>query len=318
MNRLTYKILMAVALVLLLNFVLHHLYHRFMIINRLNEHQDEQFEALDSLTGCLLIGNSHNPLNPNIIGNSFNYASPHELFHQTYFKLKAALERPGIHPKFVVLPVDASAFSPYAAHSMRFHDFWVKYVDFPQLYKETGENNYWRAFAMAKTCSYVGNYTYMWQSLGGLFIDFSPMENGYRPPRNFKNWEDVPDKMKTGWERAHSFLSTFDNSQPHPLMLDYFERILEHCQENGIDVVLYRSPFTKEFLINADKFIDYQSFDHTIDSVAYQYGNVKEIFDYRTVFSDRPDMFFNADHVNPIGADSLTRLFLEDLNRIHQ
>ena len=83
LNRLTYKILLAVVLVLLLNFVLHHLYHRFMIINRVNEHQDEQFEELDSLTGCLLIGNSHNPLNPNIMDNSFNYDSPHGLFPQT-------------------------------------------------------------------------------------------------------------------------------------------------------------------------------------------------------------------------------------------
>ncbi len=318
LNRLTYKILLAVALVLLLNFVLHHLYHRFMIINRVNEHQDEQFEELDSLTGCLLIGNSHNPLNPDVLGNSFNYASPHELFPQTYFKLKAALEHPGIHPKFVVLPVDASAFSPYAAHSMRFHDYWVKFVDYPQLYKETGESAYLRALIMANTCSYIGNYTYIWQSIGGLFIDFSPMKNGYRPPRDFKNWQDVPNKMKTGWERAHSFLSTFDDSQPHPLMLDYFERILKLCEEKGINVVLYRSPLTKEFLINADKFIDYQKFDGIIDSVCRKYDNIDTVFDYRTVFKGRPDLFFNADHVNPEGADSLTRILLMDLNAVHK
>lgn len=304
------------TLVLVVNFGLHHLYHRLMIINRLNNNQDEQFQALGSFNGILLLGNSHNPLNPEIIGDAFNYASPHELFPQTYYKLKTLLETTSVKPQMVIMSVDASAFSPGIEKKMRFHDYWVKYMDYFEMAKHHQDNSYIRYLVNGRCCSYLGNYTYIWQSTLGLFVDLSPMKNGYRPPRNFKCWIDVVDKQKAGWERANSFVSSFSDSHPDSLMLEYFKLIIELCHEHNIQVALFRSPLTKEYLENANKFIDYNIFDGVIDSITDQYPNVTNTFTYRNIFIDSPKLFFNADHVNPIGADSLTRLVRENLIHI--
>ncbi|PID93847.1 MAG: hypothetical protein CSA95_06060 [Bacteroidetes bacterium] len=313
--RAIHKVLFAAVLVLTGNFLLHALYHRFMIINRVNYHQDEQFDALDSLTGMLLIGNSHNPLNPEILGNAFNYASPHELFPHTYYKLKSYIDRPGIQPSCIVFPVDASAFSPGALSTMRFHDYWVRRLDYLALARECRDFTYVRHYLAARCCCYLGNYTHGWWSIQALFADFSVMKNGYRPPRDFKRWMDITNKTKAGWERANSFVSSYEDSRPDSLMTRYFERILQLCEARNIEVFLYRSPLTKEYVESASEFVDYEAFDASIDSIVSCYPNVSAIFNYRTLFFQHPDYFFNADHLNPRGADSLTRLFLHDISR---
>ena len=114
------KLLVFIILVIVVNMLLNAVYDHWMYYFRLARIQDEQFDAHSDTLKYLMLGNSHNRINPEILGNGFCYIMPKEIYTQTYYKLKYILEKTNKRPENILLSIDPVNFSPRAENELSF------------------------------------------------------------------------------------------------------------------------------------------------------------------------------------------------------
>ena len=126
-NKLYFKKLIVFLLLAAgLSFLFNAVYNHWMYYFRLARLQDKQFEAYTGPLEYLMLGNSHNRINPEIMGNGFCYIMPKEVYAQTYYKLKFILEKTGKRPDNIFLSIDPVNFSPKAGTELTFEGYWTK------------------------------------------------------------------------------------------------------------------------------------------------------------------------------------------------
>lgn len=289
-----------------LNAAFHLAYNHWMYYFRLARNQDRQFEAFDDTLKYLMLGNSHNRINPEVMGHAFCYITPKELYKQTYYKLRYIVEKSGKIPQYVLLSIDPLNFSPRAANELPFDGYWRKYLDYGELICENRDPGYLQDWLEGNFFSYVGNYKYAYMSIQFFNYDFSLIKNGYFPPRNYKNFAREPNREVLGYEIASAYLAGFTRNSG---LGDtrYYVKILELCRIHDIKLILLRMPMTDEYLKYARKLIDLERLDREIIDLTRSHYDKFRLFDFRDRFKGQPDFFFNADHVNPAGAAIISR-----------
>jgi hypothetical protein len=295
------KLLVFVILALVLNACFSVVYTRWMYYYRLARNQDRQFAAYTGRLKYLMLGNSHNRVNPAIVGPGFCYITPKEVYKQTYYKLKYILEKTDKHPENILLSIDPVNFSPRAENDLTFDGYWRKYLDYRELAREYHDPGYLMNWVNGTFFSYVGNYKYAYMSLLFIRTDLKKVRNGYIPARNYKNFAKEPNREVLGFGIAKAYLSSYSGKSELGDMRHYF-MILDLCRKYRIHLILLRMPMTDEYLSYAGKMVNYDTLDHAILKATKEHCNDFELLDYRNEFHGKPQYFFNADHVNPVGA----------------
>jgi len=285
-----------------------------MIMNRYLNLQDNQIADYNDTLKYLMIGSSHNTVNPQIIGQSFNYATPNENYIKNYYKLKWLLENKNFRPEFILMNHELPLFSPFASERFKYNSYWIKHVDYFELARERNDNDYVYKWLEGNFFSYVGKYREILMSLY-FKEDLNKVENGYRSPIDIKNFADQKNRMGFSRQRAKLYLADFKHLDKD--MIVYFRRIMSMCKENGIKVVLLNMPVSKEYYIASYEVADIEQLDKEADSILDDYKDIIIILDYEKVFFDHPEYFYNPDHLNPKGADSVSRLIKEDLEKLN-
>jgi hypothetical protein len=296
------------------NAILNTTYNRWMYYFRLARIQDEQFSKCPDTLNYLMLGNSHNRIDPAIMGNSFCYITPKEVYVQTYYKLKYILEKTGKRPKSVILSIDPVNFSPRALSELAFDGYWRKYLDYPELAREYHDPAYLVNGFTGAFFSYAGNYRYVFMSLQFRNADMSKIRNGYIPARDYRNFAKEPNRDALGFEIATAYLSSFARLS---VLGDtrYYIRILDLCKKSNIHLILIRMPLTDEYLKYAKNYADLDKLDKEIGELTKQHSSDYRILDYRHEFSGHPEFFFNADHINPDGVGIITEKLKKDISK---
>ncbi len=314
-NKLFFKKLsVVIILVIGLNLALNAVYDRWMYYFRLARHQDEQFEAYSGRLKYLMLGNSHNRIDPAILGDGFCYITPKEVYRQTYYKLKYILGHTDKRPEHILLSIDPVNFSPKAETELPFDGYWRKYLDYFELARENRDPKYLMNWFAGNYCSYVGNYKYVLMSMQFFNADLNQVINGYIPPRKYRNFAKEPNRESLGLQIAMAYLASFDK-KPAPSNTEYYIKILELCRQYQIKPILLRMPMTDEYLKYARIFIDMEKVDSGIMDITRKHGDNFRVFDFRNEFRGKPEYFFNADHVNPDGAAIISRKMKEELEK---
>lgn len=308
------KLTVFVILVLALNEGLNLVYDRWMYYFRLARNQDEQFESCPDTLKYLMLGNSHNRVNPEILGNGFCYITPKEVYRQTWYKLKYILEKTGKRPENILLSIDPVNFSPKAENDRSFDGYWRKYLDYSVLAQEHLDPGYMLNWITGNFFSYVGNYKYAYMSVLFFKTDLSKIKYGYFPARNYRNFAKEPNRDQLGYFVASAYLASYAGNSSL-FNTDYYCRILALCRQYKIHLILLRMPLTDEYLKYARKLVDLDKLDRDIMDVTRNNCNDFTVFDYRNEFHGKPWYFFNADHVNPAGATIISRKIKEELEK---
>jgi hypothetical protein len=303
-----------IILVVALNALLNSVYNRWMYYFRLSRLQDEQFAARPDSLKYLLLGNSHNRVNPEILGNGFCYITPKEVYTQTYYKLKYILEKTDKKPENILISIDPVNFSPRATNELSFDGYWKKYLDYFELARESNDYSYLTYWLTGNFFSYAGNYRYVFMSLQFFNADLGQIKNGYIPARNYRNFAKEKNRDALGFEIATAYLSSYAKTSA-PGDMKYYFRILELCRQHKIRLILLRMPLTDEYLKYARKMINIEKLDRTILDSTRQHCSDFVVFDFRNEFHGQPGYFFNADHVNPDGAAIISRKIKEELEK---
>ncbi len=330
--RLLYFLLAIVAV----NLILDQLYKNFVVHNILNNAKDEDFMAYEDTLEYLSMGNSHNTVNTHILDNAYNYNSPAENYVQTYYKLKSIIEEKDKKPENLLIYIDMAGFSPRAAGYFEHNSYWIKYIDYFELARIMDDKNILSKWLEGKFVSYAGGYRDIMLSILYLVkIGKLDLHHGYRPPRNFKNFafkrpaniNVFSDEADYDWSqgervsseeeiiRARAKSGIYFSIQEYfdKTMATYFEMILELCRQNDIKVILLRAPLTKAYWEDVNQILPADSLYEKVEEIYSRYPNVTRVLDYHDLFFDHPEYFFDADHINPKGAEIFTRRLKKDL-----
>lgn len=308
------KLCVFILLVLALNTLMNAVYDHWMYYFRLARNQDEQFAAYSDTLKYLMLGNSHNRVNPEILGNGFCYITPKEVYKQTYYKLKYILEKTGKKPENILLSIDPVNFSPRAENDLTFDGYWRKYLDYTELAREYRDPGYLMNWFTGTFFSYVGNYKFVYMSVLFFNADMHQIRHGYFPPRNYKNFAKEPNREALGYEVANAYLASYTKKSSLGESR-YYCKILDLCRQYDIHLVLLRMPLTDEYLKYARKLIDLDRLDREIVALTRSQCNDFQVCDFRNEFQGKPEYFFNADHVNPAGAAIISKKIKEELEQ---
>jgi hypothetical protein len=239
--------------------------------------------------------------------------TPKEVYTQTYYKLKYIVGKAGRRPQNILLSVDPVNFSPRAEYDLTFDGYWRKYLDYPELVREFHDPGYYVNWAAGNWFSYVGNYRFVYMSLLFRKADLPKMiKNGFIPPRNYKNFAREPNRDALGLEVATAYLSSYGKRSKIG-EAKYYRKLLLLCKENNIGLILLRMPLSDEYLKYAHRLVDIERLDGQILDLTRQYYPEFRLFDYRDYFKGKGNYFFNADHVNPVGAMIITNKIKDSL-----
>ena len=308
------KLAVFIILVLVLNECLNIAYNRWMYYFRLARNQDEQFQTCPDTLEYLMLGNSHNRVNPEILGNGFCYITPKEVYRQTYYKLSYILENTRKKPENILLSIDPVNFSPKAQNELPFDGYWRKYLDYSGLARENHDLGYLLNWIAGRYFSYVGNYKYTYMSVLFFNADLHKIKNGYFPARNYKNFAKEPNREHLGYYMASAYLSSYAGKSTLS-NTEYYLRILALCHQYNIHLILLRMPMTDEYLKYARRMVDLDKLDRGIIELTSKYCDNYQVFDFRNEFHGKPEYFFNADHINPAGATLISRKIKDELEK---
>lgn len=306
------KLFVFILLVVVGNVLLNLAYDRWMYYFRLARNQDEQFKSCPDTLKYLMMGNSHNRIDPSVLGSSFCYITPKEVYKETYYKLKYILEFTTKRPENILLSIDPVNFSPKAENELSFDGYWRKYLNYSELARENNDPGYLLNWVTGNFFSYVGNYKYIYMSVFFFNADLTQIKNGYFPARNYKNFAKEPNREILGYMVATAYLASYSKkSIAGPSK--YYSKILALCKQYNIHLILLRMPLTDEYLKYAGKLVDLDKLDNEIIGITKKHYNDYRVFDFRHEFRGRPDYFFNADHVNPAGATIISNKLKDKL-----
>jgi len=312
-RRFAIRLFLFAASLLVVNFILDQTYRHLAFFNILNNSVDRQFLEYEDTLKYLVMGNSHDCIDTRILEHSFNYGSPSENYAQTYYKLRRVMQTTHKIPENLILFIDMSCFGKKISNRFDYSSYWVKYVDYGELARIKHDNNLLVNWFGGRFCSYAGNYKEIQLTLLYLIkIGHMELYRGYHPHRDFRNFALNEDKTKEARRKAELYFSKDDYFDPD--MVLYFERLLQLCLDNHIRVILVRIPVTKEFWDEALKIVPADTIYQRVDSIIRRYPNVTRVLDYHDLYFGHPDYFFDPDHLNPKGSDSITTVLKRDLN----
>jgi hypothetical protein len=261
-----------------------------------------------------MLGNSHNRVNPVILGTAFCYIMPKEIYTQTYYKLKYILEKTNKRPENILLSIDPVNFSPRAETELLFDGYWRKYLNYFELVHDYHNFDYLVNWFTGNFFSYAGNYRYVLMSIQFLKADLNQIKNGYIQARNYLNFAKESNREAIGFEVATAYLSSYSKKS---ILGEtrYYLKILDLCKQYNIHLILLRMPMTDEYLKYARKLIDLDKLDREITDLTRNHCDDFKVFDYRNEFHGKPEYFFNADHINPAGVIIISRKIKEELEK---
>lgn len=113
----------------------------------------------------------------------------------------------------------------------------------------------------------------------------------------------LPETVPVQWKQEKISKTSFN----------YLDKIIDLCQENGIELVLVTGPTTLSTIYSIEEYEDsYQTFKEYAQEKKVPYFELNLLKDRRTLLPD--SMMRDSDHVSGEGAETISELFCEILN----
>lgn len=299
------------AMLLAGNFIINKTYYHYIFTKTDNGRKEQQLINYQGELKFLILGDSHmqNAIDPNIIGNSFNFSSALENYAQTFFKLRAVVEDLGKKPEYIILPVDVTGMSSFRADRYKNISSLMDFTDYYQLYKQTNNWHFLTEWMNQKFYIYAGEYRRFRnissrQSFGSL--GFKPRTGDMTSSGNYEKDCKV---------KADLYLSNVDPYQKD--MLHYFHKILSFAENNNIQVILIKMPLALPYVEHCNNYFSVDDYYSRINNDIEKYSCISEFYDFQDYFDHDYSMYRNPDHLNFKGAkifSEMLKLKLDKLN----
>ena len=276
---------------------------------------ERQFDQRRAQVKVLALGDSHmaTGFDPRLVPRSFNFALFGENYIYNYYRLKYILAR---HPRIrtILLPADLHSFSSWRAERSPRDFYWVKYVDYLELGRLSGEPlGCLGRYVRGRLFPYLGGFA----AILGLAGQEGAVARTELPEivRGFVVRTGAFDQRREGQAAGRARLHFEDQRAFDQLVGLYFRKMLDLCASRGKTLVLVKFPLSEPYFRHAGRRISIARFDQRLDEMIAPYVNVK-LLDFRQIFFDRDrELFADPDHLNAAGAQILTLAIKKELDR---
>jgi len=269
---------------------------------------EDQFNNNKNTTKILFMGDSHSKfgLSPEMIDESFNYASMGEAYFQTYYKLKYLLENKIINLQMVILPIDLHSFRTTDRSVYIDWSYWKKFINLRGILSYYGTGRFGEI--IKAYFPVIGN--------GRLLLNYlvkkpqlTTLDRGQEI--RLDDFSLVNDRVKTVADRIDYVFK--DKQIFDSFSAEYFQKIIDLTDKYKIKLVLIKFPVVKDYYYGTHKYIEnFNNYYSDINRLIGHRNNL-EILDYHDLFFNDLSYFGDTDHLNKKGADYLTNKIKKDL-----
>lgn len=241
----------------------------------------------------VFLGSSHfyKGINADKVGNNvFNLSFGGRNYLTLYYFLKAYIRTmPSL--KRVILEVDHHNFTSYVSNLSINHPF-IKYVDFIELLKIKGP-----LFILSR----VNYLTILDERLGkSFFIDnlLGYMTSNHKLSLFHTIW--LSRVVKTSKDRAKLH---FEDRKPiNQEMILYFNKIIDLCRENNIEVITLEMPVSNEYVKFSDEFKEGKKLKLKVRDILANSGCRN--YNFENLYFGQKSLFLSdGDHLTKKGAE---------------
>jgi len=297
-----------ITLFLIITWLFSTVFSNVIMANYQLKRQDTEFYSSHSDLQYLIMGDSHSGagLNPDIIENAYNFASPGENYIQTYYKLKYVLNNGSRKIDTIILPADIHSFSSYRSDRVvGMPDcYWLKYVDCIEVGLHKGKlPKYILNYFIGRFFNYTGH---MNNILGFIFCEQEtiPMVKGFTMFEG--DYTQIKRKNPEAAKRKASYHLKNKNYFDKDLVF-YFKKIIELCHSKGIEVIIVKYPVTRDYYLQASRLILIKRLSQQFDSLIKQYPGIT-VLNYRKAFFGKDNLFLDSVHLNYHGGTQLSKI----------
>jgi hypothetical protein len=311
-------IIISLAILLIFNLI----YLKFIEPKKITERKELIYKEFisnlkDRELNYAIFGDSHpdESLNPFYIADSFNFARGGETYIETYYKLKKIVEKDKVKIKNIVLQVDLHTFSEKTGTKDRlFTDlyFYSQIVNLNEIAKLKGKSLI--SVFLEKNFPVLGNGKEFLQNMLRANA-ITPIYLGYTPSA------DIP--LKDSYAIAQKAQKVYDDHfSTNGLVIDeqnfhYFIEILKIAKENNMNVIFVKYPLSKAYASEVEKHnLAEKDYYDEIFSAVNKIINKYTVLDYYDIFFDRPEYFYDAEHLTVTASEVFSKKFNEDVRNI--
>lgn len=260
-----------------------------------------------------IMGDSHPmmALNPDYLPGSFNFGATSEYYFLSLQKLKRLLSenRP---PGILILPLDLHSFSAQGNALLLQHElddvYWSQQTDPFELMDAGLPSSWMRWYLSARFFPYAGQYYRLLASMKKE--DYQVENNGFVPADAGFSKLSNTEKQQTAEARFRAHFDKFPAMDS--LQVAALSGIAEICKNNNVRLLLLSYPVSDEYLRCAENKRGLEKVKHLADSVKGRHLHA----DFSRFFSGKPDCFSDPDHLNPFGAQLLSRHLKQTLDSL--
>ncbi len=313
-----------IAALLVLNALIGHWYVNVVMKGSIPALTYLQFEPEAARVDTLVLGDSHAKLGlrTSILENAFNLAVPGQLYTETYYTLASQLERSDTEIRYVVIGADPTSFAEERLDEWPYLHHYANYVNYVEIGRKRGRPfEYAIRQQLGHFAPYVGRRNFMLSHLGrgeirGVHLDGnSRMERGAL--LSDETLTPLSKQVRARRAKRRADLHFGDGAPFHPLLFDYFRRIIALCADHDIEVLVVKFPLTPDYVTAASRHIDLAEFDRELDALIAPYANA-HLLDARSWFKGDPSLFRDSDHLNAKGASKLSRTIRRELSELRR
>jgi len=258
-------------------------------------------QALSNLKAdsVLFLGNSHMNfgLDTDYLKQGVNLAYPSEPFLFTHLKIKL------LSPKTIVIALNPQHLQKHNEDA--FKNGLLSTPNYLYLYKKLDQEAKQDAQQCTPTEQWFFFQTKQWLPFLGTRLSFKSMAvnqplGGFEP-----HHAPVAPMLSIMFKNRLETVFTDYRYQRSALQLKYLKKIIQHCHNRDIRLIFLSFPIHREFYQKIPLKV-FKEFKVTL----YQFKQVGqfEYWDYTTFYQNKPEFFYDPDHLNTEGAKAFSQV----------
>ncbi len=285
---------------------------------RMNEQYKNYIEKNNYLIVNAFIGDSHtnDAINPKYIPNSFNLASAGANYMTHYYKLNKIIYEDKVRIDYLFLELSPHTFAnkfyeePFLVDEANLW-YWHEIIPYSPLRELTGKSFVY--LFMQSNFPFIGGGDDLGVLRRGIFggvWDMAEIYDGW-----IGNYANLSTENRT--EIAYLNYNEFFRglkTRITPIGKEHLVKILEIANKENITVIYIKGPLSKELLdeINRTQLQMDEYYNEIYRITNETYPNFY-VLDYLNAFKEHPEYMGDSTHLNPTGAEVLSRQIADDI-----
>ena len=283
------------------------------MLNKKNElvSQLNSYKKISSVK-TLYLGDSHvaRSIDFSKIDSAYSLAYFGENNMMNYFKLKYILDKKLAKPSYLVLPCDIMTYTE-GYHQYRTNKcFYYSLIPFKDI-KKLNKNK-------------IEAYYDYFKIKAIPYSEWKYAFNSFNVNRQKKSNQNFSDRTKSEQEKDAKYFMQYEllmNGDKNNLFssdaLEYIEKTIKLCKQNGIKLFYIKFPLTKAVFDEVKYHVDSTFMDNRPSETIINHYSIP-ILNFEYIFQNDLDLFFDSHHMNLEGQKQFTILLKQKLDSLYK